>query len=192
MTAISVFAFGRDGRMDKYKIGWAERRWLPEDDYLKRLRDAARGHDVILEAVKNFWILDSANVYIAQEEPVPLGMIGKMAGAYVKQQCEISGAFLGSCMRWGYTNIHQINNAEWKAVLKREGVQLRKMPEGKFDVKEWAIQAFDVPDFPDLISKNGRKIPRPEGSRAKAVQPSDIYDAAACAAWMAEQLEGVE
>jgi len=188
MTAISILAIGKDGKLGTMKVGWAERRWLPEDDYLKRLKDAAMGFQLVQEATRKFWLLDPTDVYIAQEEPVPFGM--KNMG-WVKQQCEVSGSFLGSCMRWGYTNIWQINNSQWKKTLRDEGVEVRKMPDGKFDVKDWAIVAFDLPDFPDLISRGGHKIPRPEGSRAKAVQPSDIYDAAACAAWMIDQLEGV-
>ena len=69
------------------------------------------------------------------------------------------------------------------------------MPEGKWDVKDWAIGAYGLPDLPDLVSgKNGGKIPRPEtgfGAKAKAVQPNDIYDAAAVMAYMQDHVQSV-
>jgi hypothetical protein len=194
MSSIAVVAYGQDGRARK--VGWAEKRWTVNDDYLKRLKDAAMAHNLIQEAIKRFWILDPSNLYIAIEEPVPLGMLKKMNSGWVKQQCEISGAVIGSLMRWGYTQIWQINQSQWKKTIRDDGTEIRKMPEGKFDVKKWAIQAYNLPEWPDLvIGKDGVKIPRPEsgrGANAKAVQPDDRYDAAGICAWMADEIESNE
>lgn len=193
---------GYDAMGDKM-VGptWGEIRWLPDDDYFKRLADAARGHELILDVLKSLWVIDIDKVHIALEEPFPLGMIAKAIGgkkawqgAYIKQQCEIAGAFKGALGRYGYKNLYEINNSQWKAVIRRDGHEIGKMAEGgKWDVKDWAIKAFGLPDLPDLVkSKSGAKVPRPEsgyGAKAKAVQPNDIYDGAACCAWMQDALE---
>jgi hypothetical protein len=190
MSSIAVAAIGYDSLLDKMtKTKWAQVRWLAEDDYFKRINDAAMIHMKVLDTLPIG--LRMERVFIFQEEPVPLGMMraGRTSfeSGWVKQQCEISGAVLGSLTRWGYSNIWQINNAQWKATLRREGVTIRKMPEGKWDIKDWAIQAYGLPELPDLVKgKTGGKIPRPEsgyGARAKPVQPDDVYDAAACMAF---------
>jgi hypothetical protein len=190
MSSIALTAIGYDALMGKLtKVKWAQVRWLAEDDYFKRINDAAMIHMKVLDVLPIGLNLD--RVYIFQEEPVPLGMMrsgrGTFESGWVKQQCEISGAVLGSLTRWGYSNIWQINNQQWKKVLRNEGVTISKMPEGKWNVKEWAIQAYGLPDLPDLVKgKTGGKVPRPVsgyGAKAKAVQPDDVYDAAACMAF---------
>jgi len=189
MTAISACAVGYDVTTGKM-VGptWAEIRWLPEDDYFSRLKAAANGHELILDVIHELWVIELDRVGIAIEEPVPFGMIKRAQSAWVKQQCEIAGAFKGSLAKWGFPHIYEINNQQWKKVLRHEGVVIRKGTEGKWDVKDWAIQAFGMPNLPDLISKGGAKIPRPEGSKAKGIQPLDVYDAAACAAWMQDEI----
>ena len=198
MTACSVVGVGYDGLLDKM-VGpsWAETRWLPGDDYFKRLAEAAHGEALIHDVLAKLWVIDPAKVYIALEEPWYFGAVKAGVSGWLKQQAEIAGAFKGSLARWGYMNMYEINNAQWKKVLRGEGVpilpQNKKDPDLKWKVKEWAIQAFGLPEFPDLVkSKSGMKIPRPEegyGAKAKAVQPNDIYDAAACCAWMCDELD---
>lgn len=196
MSAVSLCGMGFDavlGRMTK--VRYFDKRWTTEeDDYFQRLADAASTHKLMFDVLPLG--LEMNRIFIAVEEPVPLGMIGKrnMSGAWVKQQCEISGAVLGSLYRYGFENIFQINNAQWKAVIRKDGTVIRKMDEGgKWDIKDWALKAYGLPDLPDLVkSKSGSKIPRPEsgyGAKAKAVQPNDIYDAAACLAWMQDHIE---
>lgn len=203
MTACSVVGTCYDAVLDKY-VGpfYAEMRWMPEDEYLRRLGDAARGHELILDVLGKLNVpINIDRVYIAIEEPFPLGMIAKSVGgkkawqgSYIKQQCEVAGAFKGSLIRYGYQALYEINNSQWKAVLRRDGAIIRKMDSGgKWDVKTWAVKAFGLPDLPDLVkSKSGAKIPRPEsgyGAKAKPVQPNDVYDAAAVAAWMQDLVE---
>jgi hypothetical protein len=190
MSSIAVTAIGYDSLRDGLtKAKWAIVRWPVEVDYFQRINDAAMIHMKVLDTLPIGLNLD--RVYIFQEEPVPLGMMragrANFESGWVKQQCEISGAVLGSLTRWGYKNIWQINNSQWKKVLRQEGVTIRKMPEGKWDIKDWAIQAYGFPELPDLVKgKSGGKVPRPEsgfGARAKPVQPDDVYDAAACMAF---------
>jgi hypothetical protein len=57
---------------------------------------------------------------------------------------------------------------------------------GKFRAKAWALGTYgrDVPDWPEIIESSKGKIPRPEDSKAKAVQCDDRYDALAVMVWM--------
>lgn len=193
-----------------------------EDQYLDRLGEAAKGHDLI-HALQNQLglLLNADEIYIAQEEPVPMGMFNKGVSAFLKQQCEVSGAFLGGLMRYGYQNIFQINSTQWRQMIAADlGITIhhskwkspklaaqyncRPSDSGKFRSKEWALAlnhgligwqfpyTNEIPDWPDIIesSKEG-KIPRPEGSKAKAVQPSDQYDALAIALSQALELQGL-
>lgn len=210
MTAISVVGVGYDGLLDKM-VGpmWAEIRWLPEDDYFLRLGQAAKGHELVLGVLASLFVTDNERVFLAIEEPFHYGAAQRQIGSWLKQQAEIAGAFKGSLVRYGYTNIYEINNSQWHATLRKEGVPFDRAIRGasksekaaiqygnKFLVKKWAIQAFGLPEFPDLVkSKSGAKVPRPDegfGAKAKAVQPSDIYDAAACAAWMQDELDRLD
>ena len=213
MTSIAVVGMGYDGMLDKL-VGpfYSDMRWYPEDDYYLRLTQAARGENLVHDVLSKLWVIDPANVHIALEEPFPLGMIAHSLrtgkswdGSWIKQQCEVAGAFKGALGRHGYTNLYEINNSQWHATLRKDGVEFintRGMPTkekriaqmaNKFKVKTWGMQAFGLPDFPDLVkSKSGAKIPRPEsgyGAKARPVQPDDIYDAAACCAWMVDELE---
>jgi hypothetical protein len=196
MTAISMVGIGYDSVLGKMtKVRLTDCRWPGDMDYIQRLASAAKTHEMMFDVLPINCPLD--RVWIAQEEPVPMGMIGARRGnfqsGWIKQQCEVSGAVLGSLAKYGYPNIFQINNSQWRSAVKKEGQVIRKGPEGKWDVKAWAIQAYGLPDLADLVAgKNGGKIPRPEsgyGAKAKAVQPDDIYDAAACLAWMTNHIE---
>lgn len=207
MTALSVVGIGFDATLGKM-VGpaYAEIRWVPDDDYFKRLGEAARGHELVMDVLKDLWVIKPENVYLAIEEPFHYGAAQRQIAGWLKQQAEISGSFKGSLVRYGYQNIYEINNSQWHKTLRDEGVEFIKMvkaltkPErreaahrNKFIVKEWAVRAFGLPDLPDLVkSKSGAKIVRPEsgfGAKAKAEQPNDIYDAAACCAWMADEME---
>jgi len=183
MTSIAVVGMGYDGMLDKL-VGpfYSDMRWYPEDDYYLRLTQAARGERLVHDVLSKLWVIYPANVHIALEEPFPLGMIAHSLrtgkswdGSWIKQQCEVAGAFKGALGRHGYTNLYEINNSQWHATLRKDGVEFintRGMPTkekriaqmaNKFKVKTWGMQAFGLPDFPDLVkSKSGAKIPRPE------------------------------
>jgi hypothetical protein len=160
-------------------------------------------------------------IFIAQEEPFPAhgGFTGRGHSQTLKQQAEISGAFLGGLIRYGYAQVFQIGNHQWRGIIARDLTELTgeeitthhtkwRSPElaaiynckptdsGKFRSKQWALDVVNpqcggrVEDWPDIIStsKHG-KIPRPENSKAKAIQPDDRYDALAIMQWMVEELE---
>lgn len=207
MTACSVVAVGYDAMTGKLTgPTWSELRWMPDDDYFKRLGEAAKGHNIVLDCLRELWVIHLDKVYIACEEPFFYGAAKRSEGSWLKQQAEIAGSFKGSLVRYGFLNIYEINNSQWHSTLRKEGVQFQKAARGsdaktkasvrhanKFVVKEWAIKAFGLPELPDLVkSKTGAKIPRPEsgfGAKAKPEQPSDVYDAAACCAWMLDEIE---
>lgn len=202
MTSVAVFGIGYDPVQDQMcEPLWAETRWLPVDDYFTRLGQAAKAHEMVLDVTHGLWVIDTKRVYIALEEPFYFGAVKAGQSSYLKQQAEIAGAVKGALVRYGYTNLYEINNSQWHKTLRDEGVAFQSAPKNatqaektkikmanKSLVKEWAINAFGLPDLPDLVkSKSGAKILRPEsgfGAKAKAEQPHDAYDAAAVAAWM--------
>ena len=163
-------------------------------------------HDLTAE-LKFFGEL--SNVFIAVEEPWPLGMVGRTQSNALKQQAEISGAFLGGLLRYGYKNIFQIpanswrkvvaddlgitiHHSKWKDPMLCERYNCKPADSGKFRAKQWALECFStgdarVPDWPDIINSAKGKIPRPEGSRAKAVQPDDRYDGLAVMQWVRDE-----
>jgi hypothetical protein len=201
MSSISGAAFAYDAIARKTKGPvFSTIRWQKDDDYFSRVKAAANGQEVIWDLQGKLKItMEMDEIFIAQEEPWPMGMpLGKTSG-FLKQQAEISGAFLGSLVRWGYPNVVQVNTTRWRMMVADElGITIhhtkwksselaleyncRPADSGKFRSKQWALQKFEIPDLPDIIesSKLG-KILRPEGSKAKAVQPADEYDALAVA-----------
>lgn len=209
MTAVSVFCTGYDAITDTVRGPfWGEIRWSPEDDYFHRLGAAVKAADLIYDIGKDLWVRDHDDIYIAIEEPVHYGAIERKITSWMKQQCEVAGAFKGGIVNQGYLNIYEINNASWKKTLRQEGVQFIVNPKGataaekrvnswknKWVVKDWAMRAFGMPDFPDLVkNREGAKIPRPAtgfGANAKPEQPNDIYDAAAICAWMCNEIDAI-
>lgn len=207
MTSIAVVVFGYDGVTDKRKGPFfGEIRWQPDTGYWTRLAQALTTDALVNSLVAQTWARSVERTLIAIEEPWYYGAVKTAQSGYLKQQAEIAGVVKASLVKGGYTNMSEINNSQWHAALRAEGVVFEKAPQGslssvkakvalanKFKVKEWAIQAFGLPDLPDLVaSKSGAKIPRPEsgyGANAKAVQPSDVYDAAACCAWQLNVIE---
>jgi hypothetical protein len=196
MTALSACGVGYDAVMrEMTDVAWSEVRWHPNTNYFARLADASCV-DLVLDVMRKLWVIDVSRVFIAIEEPFPFGMLKRMDSGFVKQQCEVAGALKGAIAKWGFKNMDEINNSQWKAAIRKAGCKrIRAMPEGKWDIKEWAIKRYGLPDFPDLVrSKSGAKISRPEtgyGANAKAIQPSDIYDAAACMEWMRQNIREV-
>lgn len=214
LTSVACVGSGYDCVLDR-RVGpsYAEIRWMPDDDYFMRLGQAAKAHELALDVLGKLGMpLPINRVYHAIEEPFPLGIIaravgqkGSWQGSFIKQQSEVSGCVKGSLVRWGYLNVYEINNSQWHATLRADGVEFETIKRdwtakekadgkkrNKFAIKPWAIKAFGLPDLPDLVkSKSGAKIPRPDegfGAKAKPEQPNDIYDAAAVCAWMCDNL----
>lgn len=207
LTSIAAVALGYDGLTRKHSVTHGEIRWTPEVDYFKRLGEAARSHDLILDLLRPMWVVDPSRVFIAMEEPIFYGAVRANIGSFIKQQCEIGGCVKGALVRYGFENLAEVGNSSWKKTLRvRYGVKFETVPRGtsatdkkkinlrnKMAIKAFAIHEFGLPDLPDLVrSKEGAKIPRPEsgyGAKAQAEQPSDVYDAAGVAAWFMEDLE---
>lgn len=207
LTSIAACAIGFDARTNKM-VGpvTGEIRWTPEVDYFERLRQAARGENLILDLLRVLWVVSPERVFIALEEPVHYGAIQRGIASFAKQQIQVNGAFVGALARYGFKNIVEINNSQWKKTIRKDGFEFEVVPRkassteknriktaNKFVVKEWAIKYLGLPEFPDLVaSKSGAKIPRPEsgfGANAKAVQADDRYDSAAVMSWMVDHLE---
>lgn len=194
MTSVAVVGVGFDG-ITKQLVGpaWAETRWMPEDDYYLRLAQASNAKDLAFDVLQQLWVIDSARVWMAFEEPWYYGAVKQQQSAWLKQQAEVAGAVKGGLAKYGFKQLHEINNQQWKHSLREEGVPLlapnRKDPDMKWKVKRWAIE-WGMPDVPDLVKdRSGAKIPRPAsgyGAKAKPIQPNDIYDAAAICFWMRE------
>lgn len=208
MSSIAAAGIGYDATLKKLRgPAFAEIRWHGEH-YFDRLKDAARAENIVHEVLAALRLeLNLDEVFIAQEEPWPMGIVGSGQSAYLKQQAEISGALLGGLLRYGYREIWQINSMRWRTMVADDleitthhskwrssklakEYHCRPQDSGKFRTKQWALSspgpgyafmsAFEneIPDWPDLIEREG-KIPRPEGSTALAVQPDDRYDALA-------------
>jgi hypothetical protein len=208
LTAVSAVSWGYDAKTDSYKVEHGEIRWSPETDYFERIRLAAGTHELVLDLLRSMWTIET--VYIALEEPFPFGMLGgrssNFQASFAKQLAEVSGAVKGSLTRWGFKNLVEVNNSSWHKSLRQDGVTFETVPRGtrgaaktaiqvanKFRVKSWAITAYGLPEFPDLVAaRSGAKIPRPEsgyGAKAKAVQADDRYDACAVLHWLRRDLE---
>lgn len=215
MSSIAGAAVGYDNTLGAIRGPvFTITRWEKNFHYFDRLAQAAKAHDSVIELISLLKMTPEADeIFIAQEEPFPFGMVGKLQSGFLKQQAEISGAFLGGLLRYGYHQVWQISANDWRQIIARDlGITIhhskwrdsglasdfncKPTDSGKFRSKQWATnglgydRAEAVPWWPDIIesSKLG-KIPRPEGSKAKAIQPDDRYDALAIMQWMAEELE---
>jgi len=180
-------------------------RWNKDDHYFDRITEVGQGQNFIWELQAALGItVEPEHVFIAQEEPWPPGRnIVRGGSQSLKQQAEISGAFLSGLLKSGFKNIFQIGAWQWKQIVAEDlGITIHhskygKGVEGKMRSKEWALscQGYgwqhtypnEIPEWPDLISRGGAMMPRPEGSKAKAVQPDDRYDALAIMEWMVQE-----
>lgn len=225
MSSIAGAAVGYDNTLGKLQGPvFVEKRWNKGTHYFDRIKDCAKSYSLVHDLIAQLKMTPEIDeIFIAQEEPWPTGFVGRMQSAYLKQQAEISGAFLGGLIRYGYAQVFQIGNTQWRQIVARDlsetfekeitthhtkwrdpelaaEYNCKPADSGKFRSKQWALESDftanywpmreDIPDWPDIIesSKEG-KIPRPEGSKAKAVQPDDRYDALAIMQWMVEELE---
>jgi hypothetical protein len=220
MSSIAGAAIGYDRTLDKY-VGpkFSYLRWEKEDHYFARLSEAAKSHEIVLGLQADLGLLLNLDeIFIAQEEPWPMGMSRGGLSAFMKQQAEVSGAFLGGLLRYGYKEIWQINSIRWRKLIaddleitthhsKWKSPELAKQynckpgDSGKFRSKEWAFHTLgispwlaqagfpeEIPDWPDIIESKDGKKPRPEGSIAKAVQPDDRYDSLAIMEWLRQEI----
>lgn len=199
--------------------GSISKRWTKEHDYFSRMRDAARAHELVLDLMGGMNLLAELNdVFIAAEEPVSYGHLQRKESKTIKQQCQISGSFLGSMLRWGWNQIYEIQANSWRKVIADDLAAKHKVDftihkskwnepsflafpkefhfspksAGKYRAAQWLHEIHPDWDghWPDIISDNKLgMIPRPEGRKAQGVQPDDRYDAFPMAEWMRRELE---
>jgi hypothetical protein len=196
MSSISGAAMMFDGLLDKIKgPAVVNERWSREIHYFDRLKVAAKAENFIYDLMSGLKgaVVEWDQVFIAVEEPWPMGIVKKAESGWLKQQAQIQGTFIGGLIRAGFTNVYEVNAQSWKKVVADElGVKVGVSKDFKWVVKKWAIETYGLEDLPDLI-KNDKLglIPKPEKSRAKPIQPEDVYDAMGLCAWMERQyLEG--
>jgi hypothetical protein len=180
------------------------------------MRDCAKGFSFlnhVLNEVKFFG--SDTDVWVAVEEPWPLGSVGRFQSSALKQQAEISGAFLGGLLRYGIRNLFQIPANSWRKLVADDlGITIHHskwkdpalceiyhcLPKdvGKFRAKQWALEKnfvgnFEVPDWPEIINTKKGRVPKPKDSRARAIQCDDRYDSLAILEWMrAEWLRSLD
>jgi hypothetical protein len=210
LNALAMAGLGWDSVLKKY-VGpcFVSVQWHKQDHYFTRLHDLSLVQNRISTLMYDMkMFINLENIYIAQEEPWPLGLASRSVGQSqtLKQQAEMSGALLAGLLRYGYRNIFQINAAWWKKIVADDlGITIHyskwgKGLQGKMRPKEWALAGNHgwgsrkwhnefpnkVPVWPDLIadSKNGGRKPKPENSRAKPLQPDDRYQALPMALWV--------
>jgi hypothetical protein len=194
------------GRSEIYGPDFISWRWQVDDHYFDRISDLVDGGNFLHDLLRNLNFSGSKDeIYVAVEEPWPIGMVGKAQSNALKQQAEFSGAFLGGLLKYGVTNLFQIPANQWRMLVAHDlGITIHhskwKDPRlcetynckpadvGKFRAKQWALKRKPwgdrkIPDWPDIVPTAKGRQPRPEGSRAKAFQCDDRYDALAIMEW---------
>lgn len=174
-------------------IGFAQWRWEQGDDWFKRLGKAAKGHDLVHDILAQIgWFGENHHVFIGVEQAWPFGIVKRAESAWLYQQAQMHGAFCSGLIRYGYSELYEVNAASWRSIVATE-LGVKQTKELKMQVKDWAIDTWELPELPDIVQVAGRgKIERPEsgaGAKAKAVHPNDVYDAAAVMTWMWSQIE---
>jgi len=202
MTSISLAgtALLRDGKKRRPKA--VALRWERGTDYFKRMTEAAKAHDLMHELFIELKIMPEADqVYIALEEPFSWGHVKGGQSNALKQQAQISGAFMGGLLRWGWQNIFEIQANQWRKLVADDlGITIHHTKwnpggkgsnQGKYRAQEWVEKFHPKWDghWPDLIvhSKRGL-IPRPDDSNAKGKQSDDRYEALAIMKWMEREI----
>ena len=174
LSSLAGAAMGYDDVLKK-ELGpvFVMRRWSTEDEYFDRLRMCAKSHELVLDLLAELKMsLPLDRIFIAQEEPFPphSSFMKRQGGGgqAMKQQAEISGAFLGGLVRYGYINIFQIGSDKWRGRIrdslidagqegpefslyhtkwKSEKLALRfnckPADSGKFRAKQWALDVME-------------------------------------------------
>lgn len=174
-------------------VSYAQWRWEQGDDWFRRLGKAAKAHDIVFDILGPLgWIGRNDHIFIGVEQAWPFGIVKRADSAWLYQQAQMHGAFCGGLVRYGFTEIYEVNVSHWREIVAAE-LGVKQSKELKMQVKDWAIDSWGLPDLPDIVQVSGRgKIERPEsgaGARAAAVHPNDVYDAAAIMTWLWSQIE---
>lgn len=182
LSSLAGAAIGYDATLDRMKgPAFSMRRWGPDDDYFSRILMSANAHEMVHDMLADLGlILGNDEIWIAQEEPWPphSSFVNRGISLSLKQQAEISGAFLGGLVRWGYSNIFQVGNSSWRKLVADEitdaGIEAvtthhtkwksAKLAEiyncapkdsGKFRAHQWARHVFE----PWIVQQGGAVVP---------------------------------
>lgn len=180
LSSMAGAAIAYDRTCDKFRgPAFVMRRWTKDDHYFDRISMAAKSFEMILDLCAELRVVMSLDeIYIAQEEPWAPGMVRGGASNALKQQAEISGAFLGGMLRYGYNQIFQISNMTWRKLVADEismwtGEDVtthhskwrsgelaqihncKPADSGKFRAKQWALGPFSQ----KWAEQNGAEIP---------------------------------
>lgn len=204
LSSIAGAAIAYDARTKRFKgPAFVAEFWTPEDDYFDRLLRCGTGHDFILDLMAELKVvLPYKDVVIAVEEPFPShgGFTKRGISTTLKQQAELSGAFLSSLIRWKFPNVMQISNQEWRSHIAHEiseetGEDVTTYPKkwqsgklatrfnctpkdsGKFRSQQWAQDVFE----PWIVQQGGNEIPdyppmihnSKKGEGSKKPRPAD-------------------
>lgn len=178
MSSVSGAMTVYDGVLDEMKgPGLFSIRWERDVHFFDRLAQCVEAGKFMLELLSETTTASLAldRFWIGVEEPWPAGIVKKADSGWLRQQAQIHGAFMGGLVKYGYTKVHEVNSQLWKNPIRAETGIGRP---DKWDVKNWAMDSYALPDLPDLIKHSTRGlIPRPDTSKAKPMQPDDSYDA---------------
>lgn len=210
MSSISLAGLART-RDGKLRHGAISKRWLKNTDYFIRLKEAAAAQEFTFDLFAEMKVMAELNeIAFAVEEAVSIGFLQRAESAWVKQQLQISGAFLGGLLKWGYSDIYEIQANQWRALVAHDlGITthtskwnnteyLALPPEfhaapknvGKYRAQQW-VQVFHSKwdgHWPDIVNTKDGQVPR-GNSKAQGVQSDDRYEALAMAEWLRRELK---
>lgn len=173
-------------------------RWQKEVDYLERMKQAAKAHDLMHELFMAMKVEPELHqVNIAIEESVAIGHLQRGVSMHVKQQLEICGAFMGGLLRYGWQYLYQIQWQQWaKLVAEDLGITTHHTkwnPDkhvGKYRAQQWVEQFHPKWDghWPDLVYSSKHGLVERGDSKAKGKQSDDRYEALGIMNWMRKEI----
>lgn len=200
---------------NKIRVGAISKRWTKDIDYFIRLKDAANATGFVYDLLAELKLMaEMDELQFAIEEAVAIGYLQRAQSQWVKQQLQISGAFLGGLIKWGYNNIEEIQANKWRAMVAHDlGITTHKdkwgstdflalPPEfhpasknvGKYRAQQWVQQFHPKWDghWPDIVKTKDGQVPRPETSKAAGEQCDDRYEALAMAEWLRRDIKNAK
>lgn len=182
LSSIAGAAIAYDARTKRFKgPAFVAEFWTPDDDYFDRLFRVGMGHEFVLDLCAELSVvLPYKDIVISVEEPFPAhgGFTKRGITNTLKQQAELSGAFLASLLRWKFPNVMQVSNQHWRSHIAQEisaetGEDVTTYPKkwqsgklanrfnckpadsGKFRAQQWAQDIFE----PWIAQQGGKEIP---------------------------------
>jgi hypothetical protein len=191
LSSIALAAKAWDGPLKKMRGPVTYIRRFSDSPYHEKLIFCAKGHDVILDALHKLhgFVHEISDIYVAVEEPWPMGRNIKANSAFLLQQAQMQGALLSSLMKYGF-DTRQVGVKKWRTVVAGDLDVKQNAEFDKWTVKAWAREVYpQLPRYKDLIYKNGvGLIPKPKESKAQAKQPDDRYDALGIMEWLYDEV----